>query len=88
MDAVVPARAAREGQPREAKAEIEAEAEAKAEIEAEAEAKAEIETEAEAKAEIEAEAEAEAGPGLRTGPKSPPNNMTESARPVRRPCTQ
>ena len=78
MDAVVPARAAREGQPREAKAEIEAEAEAKAEIEAEAEAKAEI----------EAEAEAEAGPGLRTGPKSPPNNMTESARPVRRPCTQ
>ena len=28
---------------------------------------------------------AEAGPGLRTGPKSPPNNMTESARPVRRP---
>ena len=71
MDAVVPARAAREGQPREAKAEAETEIEA--------------ETEAEAKAETEAEAEAEAGPGLRTGPKSPPNNMTESSRPVRRP---
>ena len=26
-----------------------------------------------------------AGPGLRTGLKSPPNNMTESSRPVRRP---
>ena len=81
MDAVVPARAAREGQPREA----ETEAEAEAEIETEAEAKAEAETEAEAKAETETEAEVEAGPGLRTGPKSPPNNMTESARPVRRP---
>ena len=63
------------------------ETEAEAKAEAEAEAKAEIEAEAEAKAEAEIEAEVETGPGLRTGPKSPPNNMTESARPVRRPST-